>query len=239
MSPVQKAARMKRIMTMMMIKRTALVFCFILSALYSAAQETDFGIWSEVNTEFGLLKRLDACASLSLRTFDNSSKVEQGFAEAGLQYKVSKNFSVTGSYRLIRNIEDDSKYYYRHKMFIDLKYSQPVGNLKISARVRMQRATKTYIEDDEDLLAKYYGRMKLKSEYDIPSVPVTPFAYVESFTPLFSDSKFEISKYRLAAGTEIRISRRSSFEAGYLFQQELKKNTFNSHILLFGYNLKF
>lgn len=224
---------------MMMIKRITLVFCLVLPAVLSNGQDADFGIWPEFNTEFRLLKRLNACTTMSLRTFNNSSQVEQGFAEAGLQYKLIRNLSVAGSYRLIKEIEDDSKYYYRHKIFLDLKYSVPVRNLTVSARFRMQRTAKTYIEDKDDLLAGYCARVKLKSEYDIPSSLITPFIYVESFTPLFTASGFEISKYRAAAGAEVKINRHSSLEIGYLYQREFKKEIVTSHIILLSYNLKF
>lgn len=231
--------RMETAMTMMTTKRIILAFCFVFSAVYLHGQETDFGIWLEVNTEFGLLKNLDGSFSVSQRTFNNTSQIEQGFAEAGLQYRISRNFSVSGSYRLIKNIEDDSRYYYRNKLFIDLKYKQLSGNLKMSARLRVQRTAKTYIEEDDDLQAKYYGRFRLKSEYSIPSFPVSPFAYVESFTPVFDDSWFETCKYRVAAGVEVKISRRSSFEAGWLYQNKFDNSTVRSHIMSLGYNLKF
>lgn len=231
--------RMETAMTMMTTKRIILAFCFVFSAVYIHGQETDFGLWLEVNTKFGLLKNLYGSFSVSQRTFNNTSQIEQGFAEAGLQYRISRNFSVSGSYRLIKNIEDDSRYYYRNKMFVDLRYSQPFSNLKMSARLRVQRTVKTYIEDDDDLQAKYYVRLRLKSEYIIPSFPVSPFAYFESFTPVFADSGIETDKYRVAAGAEVKISRRSSFEAGYLYQHKFDDNTVRSHIMSLGYNLKF
>jgi hypothetical protein len=224
---------------MMMTKRTILMSLFVLAAVISYSQDDDFGIWVGVTAKHEVLKKLDVDLSGCVRTFNNSSKIEQSFLEGGVQYNLNKYISLSGSYRLISKLEDNSRYYFRHKLFLDLKATLPSGSFSFSGRARIQRATKTYIEDDEDLISKYYGRFKLQAAYNIPAFPLKPFVYCEPFFPLFSDSGIKISKYRLSAGAELQISRKSSVEAEYIFQRDYEPHISNIHIMSIVYKIKF
>lgn len=227
-------------MTMMMMnKKVLILFLLVLITSTTYAQDNDFGIWLGVSAQHDLMKKLDVELSGCLRTFNNTSQVEQYFLEGGLQYKFNKHLSASGSYRIINTLEDDSRFYFRHKLFIDLKGSVPYRNFDFSARLRMQRTTRTYIEDTEDLTSKYYGRVKLKAAYNTISFPLNPYIYIESFSPVFSDSGFKISKSRLSAGTELRITRKSSLEAEYIFQRDYQPDISDMHIISINYKFKF
>jgi hypothetical protein len=224
---------------MMMIKKSLLIFLFILITGIAFSQEDDFGIWFGVNSKHKLLKNLDVELSGCLRTFNNASQIEQSLLEGGGQYNFNKFISASGSYRLISKLEDDSKYYFRHKLFLDAKATLPSGNFSFSLRARIQRTTKTYIEDEEDLISKYYGRLKFKAEYNIPAFLLSPYIYCEPFLPVFSDSGFKISKNRLSVGTELQITRRSSVDLEYIFQRDYQPHISNGHIISLNYTIKF
>jgi hypothetical protein len=224
---------------MMMIKEVFLLFLFISFAGACFSQEDDFGIWLGVNVKHEVVKNLDVEFSGCVRTFNNTSQIEQSFLEGGIHYRFNKYFSGAGSYRLISTLEDDSKYYFRHKLFLDITGSIPSRNFDFSGRLRFQRTTRSYIEDEEDLLAKYYGRFKLKVKYNTPSLPLNPYLYYEAFSPISSGSEFEISKKRFSVGTELRITGRSSIDLGYIFQRDCKPHISDIHIILLYYKLKF
>lgn len=124
-----------KITAMMMIKKAIILFLFISFTLISYSQD-DFGIWFGVNARHELWKNLDFELSGCLRTFNNTSQIEQSFLESGLQYKLNKNISFAGSYRLLKNIEDNSGYYFRHKLFLDVKTTFPMYNFSFSGRAR-------------------------------------------------------------------------------------------------------
>jgi hypothetical protein len=224
---------------MMMIRNLCIVLLFFILSFATYAQRDDFGIWFGVNSEHKVLKKLDIQLAGCLRTFNNTSRVEQVFLELGVQYKINKYISASVSYRLIEKVEANSEYYFRHKLFLDLKATLPAGNVSFSGRVRIQRATKTYIEDEEDLLSKYYGRFKLKAAWNIPASPLKPFIYCEPFIPLFPDSQLKISKNRLSAGAEFQLTRRASIDAEYIFQRDYQPHISNEHIVSVNYNIKF
>ena len=101
---------------MMMIRKIFVLLLFLPFACNINAQDDDFGLWFALNTEYGIFKKIDLKVNGSLRTFNNTSQVDQTFLEAGMEYKFAKNFSVEGFYRLINTIEDDGNYYYRHRL---------------------------------------------------------------------------------------------------------------------------
>ena len=223
---------------MTMIKRTVFGLALLFASVIVNAQD-DFGMWFALNSEFGLFKKVDLRLSGSLRTFNNTSQLEQSFLETGLQYKFARNFSVEGYYRFINNIEDDGNYYYRHRFNLDLNASLPVNKVTFFTRARLQIVSKTYIEDDEDLLPVYAGRLKVGANYLFSGPPLKPYIYFESYTPISPDPGLIINKYRFSVGTVLKITRRISFDGGYVFQRDYKPSLSNIHIISMELNIKF
>jgi hypothetical protein len=224
---------------MMMIRKTTLLIFTILSTGLAYSQDDDFGLWFEVDASHELGKKLDLEFSSALRTFNNSSQIEETFLEGGLQYNFKKYISLSGAYRLTSRVEDDSEYYFRHKLFLRLKATIPSGNFLFSVRTMIQRNTKTYIEDEEDLSALYYCRIKLKAEYDFPAFPLSPYVYYEPFIPIFSDSGFQIDRNRFCAGVELKITVKSSAEAEYVLERDFQPHISDLNIISLSYKFNF
>jgi hypothetical protein len=227
-------------MTMMMTNRK---YCLILIALLavpvtSFSQDDDFGIWLGADASHKIFSRLEADISGSLRTAENSKTIDQYFAEGGLSYKLNKTFSVGSSYRLLNKIENNSDYYFRHKFFLYTKASVPVGRFEFSSKLAYQRTVRTYIENDNDLLPESLLRLKLKADYDIQSSPFKPYLSCEPFYILSSNDQ-GLSKTRFSAGFNVRITPKSSVDAGYIFENNRKAQTADSHIISVKYNFKF
>jgi hypothetical protein len=224
---------------MTMIRRLAILSLFLMVPVGCLAQDDDFGFWLGANVSHSLSKKIDAELSGCVRTFKNTSQIEQSFIEGGIQYSFSKYISLSGSYRLTSNLEDDSKYYFRHKIFFDLKAGFPVGNFSFSGRARIQRASKTYIENDSDLDPEYTLRLKLKAIYNISAFPLKPYIYYEPFIPVFADSAFEIGKNRFSFGSELKITARSSINMEYIFQRDYQPHIADINIISISYDFKF
>ncbi len=220
---------------------TKLSLCVILAVLptgVSLCQEKDFGLWAEIKPEFSISKRFDADISLCVRTFENAGKVEQYYAEASLTYKLNKVFDASIGYRMIGNLESDSEYHLRQKLMADLKAGVSAGDLSLSARLRLQNTLRSWVNDPEDLLSRYYTRLKLRALYDIPACKVNPFTSFETFSPL-SGEGFEISKFRFAAGAEINLPGKTSFDLEWIYEHDSTPDLLNTNIISVTYNLKF
>jgi hypothetical protein len=224
---------------MMMNKKIYVILILLAIPLISSSQEKDFGIWIGAEVQKKLTKKIDLEFSGNIRTFNNSTQIDQEFIEAGLQYKLSKILSISGSYRLINNYENDFGYHFRHKLYMDLKASVPIQNLDISGRLKIQRTTRMYIEEADDELAQYTGRIRFKADYNLKSFPVDPYAFAELFVPLSDKNGLEISKTRLSAGVKLKVTNNSSLDFGYIYQKDTKPDDINSSILSINYSIKF
>ncbi len=225
---------------MMTMTTRKLAALFLLTSLASItySQDDDFGIWYGVSAEHNLIKNLQLDLSGSIRTFQNASRIEEGFLEAGLTYKFIKYLSIGASYRFTE-FRDNEIYHPRHKWFVDLKGSLPVGDFEISGRIRLQERYKTYFEDENDKIPRTHIRYKLKVFYNIPSFPVNPYLSTEIFCPISSDKKRSIDKTRYMAGLEYNFTKKQSVEAEYMFQRDYLPHISDINIISLGYNLKF
>ncbi len=224
---------------MMMIRKIILVLFLSALAINLYPQKKDLGIWYGISAEHKFSKKLELDLSSCLRTFDNASGIEEGFLEAGLQYKITGFLSGSASYRITENIEDDDSYHLRHKWFVDLKGSLEPGDFAFSLRLRFQERYKTYFEDENDKLPDSHLRARLKAEYDIPSFRINPYVSAELFCPVFRDPGRTIDKSRVGAGFEYNINKKQSIETEYIFQRDFLPKLRDLHIISVNYNFIF
>lgn len=229
---------MRKMMMMTMIRRTGSVFVAVIISLTVSAQDKDFGIWYGTNINKGITEKIDLDVSAMVRTFQKAAKVEQGFLEAGLGYKINKHLDAALAYRLTSALEEDSKYHIQHKIFLDLKGDVKVSDFSFSGRLRFQSRFKTYLVYFSDKYPDYTGRVKLKAMYRSPSFPLNPYIYAESFCPMFANSDRLIGKQRYSAGAVLKISAASSLDIGYIFQRDYQPNLSNMNIISLEFNLK-
>jgi len=229
---------MTKTMMMTMIRRFGAVLILGILTLSLPAQEKDFGIWYGASVKKGVSDKIRLVASGMLRTFQNASKVEQGFLETGAAYKITRNIDVEISYRLTSAFENDSKYHFQHKAFLDLKGDVKHSNFTFSGRLRFQTRVKTYLEDYADKFPDYTGRIKVKAYYRTQSFPLNPYVYYESFSPMFANSERLIGKNRFSLGLEYKLSKMHSIEVEYIYQRDYLPKLSDTNIISLNLNLK-
>jgi hypothetical protein len=221
-----------------MIRRFGAVLILAILTLSLSAQAKDFGIWYGASVKKGVSDKFTLVASGMLRTFQKASKAEQGFLETGVAYKINRNIDGEISYRLTSALENDSKNHFQHKVFLDLKGDVKLSNFTFSGRLRFQTSVKTYLEDYTDKFPDYTGRVKLKAYYRTQSFPFNPYAYYESFSPMFTNSERLIGKNRFSLGFEYKISKMHSVEVEYIYQRDYLPKLSDTNIISLNYNLK-
>lgn len=224
---------------MMMIRRFVISVIFLIFVQSCFSQSDDFGIWYGIDAGFPLVKKLDVDLSAVVRTFDNASKIEQGYLEGGVNYKFNKYLSLAAAYRIINTVENDSRYHLRHRWFADIKGSYPVGKFAFSARFRFQVQTRTFYKNDASEIPDWYARIKLKALYKTQDFPVNPYLFYESWSPLFNKSDRLFDKHRFGVGLEYKFSKIQSVEAEYMFQRDYLPHLEDMNIGSITYNIKF
>ncbi len=223
----------------MMIKK-ALLLVFLLPAMQiSFAQDDDFGLWLEADGNKKLFDKLELNLSGALRTYHNSSEIEEAFLEAGLTYKFNKFLSAGGSYRFTEFREDDELYHPRHKWYATVTGKLPLGDLDISARLKFQQRYKTYFEDEDDKEPKEHLRIRLKGQYDIPSFPVNPYISYEIALPMFNENVSGVDRSRFIAGAGYNLSKNHTIELEYIFERDFYPKMSDISIISLNYKFTF
>jgi hypothetical protein len=226
---------MMRIIRLFAVLVILLFFC----VRPASSQDDDFGIWYGISTEYSPVKKLEIDLKTQLRTDDNASKINEGYLEGGLGYKINKHFSLAATYRVSKVFEKDSEYHFRHKLYADVKADEDLGNFNFSLRFRFQRQVKTYYDSENDKIPDYHGRIKLKTEYKTPSFPINPYISWETFCRLFEQSDKRFDKDRYSVGLTYKISGKQSIDAEYTFQRDYMPHISDIHLVSLEYNLKF
>ncbi|MDY0098004.1 MAG: DUF2490 domain-containing protein [Bacteroidales bacterium] len=205
-----------------MIKKIVFIFYLSVSAINVFPQEKDFGIWYNIEAEKEIVNDLKFSLAGALRTFSNASKTEEYFIECELDYKINKHLSLAGNYRFNKNIEDNDKYYPRHRWAADFNVSHDIGRFDLSGRFRLQQRNKTYFEDKEDKIPDVHARFRLKAVWKTPDFPINPYTSLEFYYPLNKEYERDVEKKRFIAGMEYKISRHHFIEVEYMRQRDYR-----------------
>lgn len=237
-------------------------FALVLSALLLTsvgvkAEGDDFGIWTEANVEKKVTRNLSVDAGVEMRTRDHVKTVDRWSGSIGASYKLTDWLKASADYTFLYDNNEKwndkqtkvaSFWGVRHRFNVSLTGSVDFGNLSVSLRERWQytyRPEKTVertkvsngkVEDKTyNGKGKNVWRNRLQLKYKLTSL-WRPYVNGETYV-----AGSGLEKYRLSAGTEIRLSKKHSFDVKYLFQKSCSDDDDegNRHILGFGYTFKF
>ena len=221
------------------MKRSFPLFLILFLISFSANSQTkDFGIWYSAGGSMALTRSIDFKMEGDIRTFQNASKIDEGFGEAGLSLQVFKFLSVAGSYRLTSKFEDDGNYYLRHKFFLDIKGKANLGRFGFSCRLMDEHQVKTYIKHTDDEFPDDFFRLKLEANYNIAKSKIEPVIYYESWSKLFEGTEKTIEKYRLSAGATYKINKKNKIGISYIFQRDYLPHLKDINIISLSYDFK-
>lgn len=220
------------------------------------AEGDDFGLWAEVNVEKKISRNLSVDGGVELRTRDHVKTVDRWSGSIGASYKLTDWLKASAGYTLLydNNEKWNDKqtkvanfWGTRHRFNVSLTGSVDFGNLSVSLRERWQytyrpektvertKVSKGTVEDKTyNGKGKNVWRNRLQLKYKVSKV-WRPYVNGETFVSNGMD------KYRLSAGTEIRLSKQHSFDVKYLFQKSCGDDDEegNRHIIGLGYTFKF
>lgn len=227
------------------------------------AQDDDFGIWGEVNVEKNISRKWNVSGGVEYRSRDNVKTTDRWSVGVDAGYKITDWLKASAGYSLLddHNYKTNSKgtkyadyWGLRHRFNVSLTASKSFGNLNISLRERWQytyrpekTVTRYYVntttshdageEADEKTYSgkgKNVWRNRLQLKYKVSKM-WRPYVNAETYMSNGWD------KIRLAAGTEIRLSKQHSFDVKYMFQHPFNDDDEegNRRIIGIGYTYKF
>lgn len=227
-----------------MIQKTVRVlvsFSLLVALLYSTplkGQVKDAGLWTSVNFEVKLIKKLSLNISEELRFNENITELGAAFTDAGLSYKLNKHFQFAVNYRFTQRHRVDNYYSFRHRFYTDIKYSKKFKPFDISLRTRFQDQISDIGRASDGGVPEYYLRNKLSMKLDLDKA-YKPYISFELFSPLNYPRMYAFNGIRAAAGVEYEFSKHHKIDVYYMIQKEMNvKNPETDFVLGLGYSYK-
>ncbi len=202
------------------------------------SQSSDFGIWYAAGGKLPITRYLDFKLEGDIRTYQDASKIDEGFGEMGFSLQTFRFLDIEGAYRLTSKLEDDNNYYLRHKFFAGLKAKTGIRRMGLSCRMLYEHQVKTYIRNENDEIPDNFLRIRLEAKYDIRKSKIEPIVYYESWSRILDESKNGIEKYRLSAGMAYRISKRQRVEISYIYQHDFTPDPSGINVISLSYDFK-
>lgn len=247
------------------MKKT-IIMLMILLPIGVKAQSDEFGTWTNVSLDKKLSKQFSLGTELELRTDNNLKNIDRWSAGISVDYRLAKWLKTSAGYTYLYDYHPEVYTYQddgdlnkrtmtyfgsRHRLNASLTASKDFGKLNVSLRERWQY---TYRPEQENKRMDYQHadlgytysvkgkatniwRNKLQLKYKATSL-LQPYLYGETYV---GGSGFD--KLRLSLGTELKLSKQSSLNVGYVFQKVYDDTDddygANKHVLSIGYKYKF
>lgn len=201
-------------------------------------QVNDAGLWTSVNFEAKLAKRVSATVSEELRFNENITELGAAFTDIGLNYKLNKHFQFAINYRFIQRHRLDNFYSFRHRFYADIKYSHKLKPFELSFRTRFQDQISDIGRAKDGGVPEYYLRNKLSLKWDLNKA-YSPYISLELFSPLCYPHLYAFDGIRTTAGFEYEFSKHHKIDIYYMIQKELNvSNPQTDFVLGLGYFFK-
>ena len=228
------------------------------------AQSDEFGTWTSVSLDKKLSKQFSLGTELELRTGNNLKNIDRWSAGISVDYRLAKWLKASAGYTYLYDYHPEAYTYQddgdlnkrtmtyfgsRHRLNVSLTASKDFGKLNVSLRERWQY---TYRPEQENMRMDYQHadlgysysvrgkatniwRNKLQLKYKTTGM-LQPYLYGETYV---SGTGFD--KLRLSLGTDLKLSKRSSLNVGYVYQKVYDNvdEEGNKHVLSIGYKYKF
>jgi len=209
-----------------------LLFCFPVMG-----QQKDAGLWTSVNFEAKLVKKLTAKISEEVRFNENITEVGAIFTDVGVEYKLNKHFQVALDYRYIKKRMVDDFYITRHRLHADIKYEKKIKPIQIQFRTRFSNYAE-FSRVSNGGNPAYYLRNKLSLKWDLDKA-YKPYISIELFSPLSYPRYSAFDNIRTIAGIEYNFTKHHKIDVYYMIQKEVNvSNPRTDFIIGIGYFYK-
>lgn len=200
------------------------------------AQETktvrDLELWTGVELEKSFLKNWKVSLKQEFRFRKNISEINNYFTQAGLRYRITRNFALEGKYRYIRNRKSDGLYENRSRYSFDLNYKGKINFITANYRLRYQKGVESmYLLSRTEPYEKYF-RHRIVIQYN-DFKKVEPFLSAEIFQLHELYQYPEWHWFRATAGISYKQKKIGEFKFAYGFDREL-----NSTVPYYGFLIR-
>ena len=221
------------------------VLAFLANIPLLFAQSSDWGLWTSIDVEKKLGKKLELDIAGQYRWKDNISLTDQIRGSADISMKLGKYVKLGAGYEFISKYKlKKDIFVYRNRFRLQATGSYKFSGFTADWRTRMQL---TLMETDEprgdiffDDSFKWVWRNRFGLKYDIKNTPLKPYINLELFHNIFSNLEQVYYQNRLSIGTEYKINKSHSLEVGYKLETEIDgSKKYKLNVIKLGYTFSF
>lgn len=223
-----------------------LLFGLVFSTVKLTAQDiNDFSTWSVLEFEYEPDKKWELGLEAQLRLKENSSTVDEYFAELKGSRELGKDFKFELGLRYIR--ENDTRgniqgFENHFRWNLDGNYEYEIGRFDLQHRLRYTNKTEFGLAEEADKdFAGQRLRFKTSAVYKIKDWKLDPEFAAELFSRFGQDTDSEVDKYRLTLGSAYGLKDAGEISFYYRFESDFAKlDRESEHILgiKYKYTLK-
>lgn len=215
--------------------RISLFISLLLSVTSAIAQTKDAGLWADVSFSRELGERMDLTISPEIRLDENLTRWSRLFADASVDYKYNKHFTISAAYRGgIANdgIHVDS----RHRMQYGLGLKEKWNDWSMQFQSRVQFALNAAWSDaDADFNTTWRNRLTMKYGGLKKTDVATAF---ELFNSVSAYQELALTNWRWTAQVSRKINKKQSASVGYLIQRDVTESPQHlDYVILLSYKV--
>ena len=198
--------------------RISVLIISSLLALSAGAQFRDAGLWVDYSLSTEFKKDFEFSISPEIRLDENLSRLARAFADVGAQYKITKQFFVSVTYR--GGMRNDGEFYDpRHRFQFGLGIRRKAGDFTFTYQPRWQAAVKaSSSENDADFVTTMRNKLQVKYT-GLKGIDLS--TSFEVFNNSTNYQGFVLQNWRWVGDIEKKINKQNSFSLGYLIQKSL------------------
>jgi len=208
-------------------KRAPIRFLYIIPLLavfmQLSAQDTkvvqDLQLWTGAGIEKTWRKTWTLSLQEEIRFKQDISEINNFFTEAGLQYRINKNFGLEGGYRYTRDRKSDGSYETLTRYNLDLRYKGRLDFITIYYRLRYQKEVEGFNLLDQAADFEKYVRHRIRIRYN-DLQKIKPYVSAELFQLFRPDYNAELEYIRVVGGLVYEPGKIGSFDFGFGFNRE-------------------
>ena len=204
--------------------RFILLLVLLPYGLALSAQDTtvvrDLHLWTGVKIEKTFAGDWSVFLAEEIRFKHDISEINNHFTEAGLRYRINKNFALEGQYRITFDRNKDATYDLLSRYALDLRYKGRLDFITIFYRLRYQKEVEGWDLLDPNVLYQKYVRNRIRIRYEDLG-RFKPYLSAEIFQ-LFEPYQAARYEYmRFLAGVKYYMPKAGVFDLAYGLNLEL------------------
>jgi len=180
----------------------------------------DLRLWTGVKVEKTLWKDWTFSLEEEIRFKNHVSELSNLFTEAGIQYRINKNFRMSGAYRFTHDKKRDSTFRNLSRTHFDLRYRGRLQDFSIHYRFRIQKEVESgdMFKREAPFVRQLRNRIGVRYKLVNWCRPFVSAEYLRVFSPYFASLN---DYWRFQLGARLEPGKVGQFKLAWGFNQEL------------------